>query len=392
MKNYGDPQSQMCHIGSFLSEVYNDARLVILAVGKPKPGNLMQIHDEVMKKLGCMAYARRCDACIGGYAIPFCCEPTTLQKMYTMEELQAAGVITAMTTSADPVTSGRPTGSEFKESDITDTEGLHEVIEESMDTEMVWQTHTLMITSDREKVQLEALVKEQDRAIDEVVRQVQERHLEEVQAITNAVRHREDGQSSFKCHTTSREEDIKRSCEESPEYGATPPERGCSLHHKSKSDLQYPASPGRRRPGFQSFTPFGHHSHSRPRSHSRHCSHSRSFMPGWSRRRDSTLHTSRKRPVAKTLRPTEATPTQSPANSKTEVPGAEGAHYKELPQPPPYNCLNKDPKEFIWYLMGNLDRKAYDMEIRCLAAFYSQATVLARHVIASTITTLVAAN
>ena len=42
--------------------------------------------------------------------------------------------------------------------------------------------------------------------------------------------------------------------------------------------------------------------------------------------------------------------------------------------------------------MGNLDRKAYDMEIRCLAAFYSQATVLARRVIAFIITTLVAAN
>ena len=59
---------------------------------------------------------------------------------------------------------------------------------------------------------------------------------------------------------------------------------------------------------------------------------------------------------------------------------------------PPYNCLDKDPKEFIWYVMGNLDWKAYDAEIRCLAAFYSQATVLARHVIASTITTLVVAN
>ena len=92
-----------------------------------------------------------------------------------------------MTTSADPVTSGQPTGSEFEESNITNTEGLHEVIEESTDTEMVWQTHTLMITSDREKVWLEALVKEQDCAINEAVRQVQEWHLEEVQAITNAV-------------------------------------------------------------------------------------------------------------------------------------------------------------------------------------------------------------
>ena len=57
MKNYGDPQSQMCHIGSFLSEVYNDTRLVNLAIGEPKPGNLTQIHNEVIKKLECMTYA-----------------------------------------------------------------------------------------------------------------------------------------------------------------------------------------------------------------------------------------------------------------------------------------------------------------------------------------------
>ena len=87
MKNYGDPQSQMCCIGGFLSEVYDNARLVNLAMGKPKPGNLAQIHDEVMKKLECMAHACRHDARIGGYPIPFCCEPATLRKMYTMEEL-----------------------------------------------------------------------------------------------------------------------------------------------------------------------------------------------------------------------------------------------------------------------------------------------------------------
>ena len=103
-----------------------------------------------------------------------------------MEELQAAGVVTAMTTSADPVTSGQPAGSEFEESDITNTEGLHKVVEESMDMEMARQGHTtLMITSNREKVWLEALIKEQDHTINEAVRQVQERHLEKVQAITD---------------------------------------------------------------------------------------------------------------------------------------------------------------------------------------------------------------
>ena len=42
--------------------------------------------------------------------------------------------------------------------------------------------------------------------------------------------------------------------------------------------------------------------------------------------------------------------------------------------------------------MGNLDQKAYDAEIRSLAPFRLQATVIACHVIASIITTLVAAN
>ena len=105
MKNYGDPQNEMYHIGGFLSEVYDDTRLLNLAIGEPKPGNLTQIHDEVMKKLGSMAHARRHDACIGGYPIPFCCEPATLRKMYTMEELHAASIVTAMTASADPVPS-----------------------------------------------------------------------------------------------------------------------------------------------------------------------------------------------------------------------------------------------------------------------------------------------
>ena len=50
-----------------------------------------------------MAHARWCDACIGGYPIQFCCELATLCKMYTMEELCIAGVVTAMTCSDDHV-------------------------------------------------------------------------------------------------------------------------------------------------------------------------------------------------------------------------------------------------------------------------------------------------
>ena len=268
-----------------------------------------------MKKLECMTYACWHNARIGGYPIPFCCETATLQKIYTLQELRAAGIITSLTTSADPVTSGWPASSEFEESNLTDTEGLRVVIEESTDKEMAWQTHTLMITSDREKVRLEALVREQDRAIDEVVRQVQERHLEEVQAIADAIRHREDGLSSFKRHSASQEEDVKRSHEESPEYGSTP----CNLHCKSKSDIQYPALPGRRRLGSRSCMPFGHCSHSRPQSLSRHCSQSWSSMPGHSHHRDSTPHTSRKRPVAKTLKLMEATPMQLPAQKTPKL-------------------------------------------------------------------------
>ena len=147
-------------------------------------------------------------------------------------------------------------------------------------------------------------------------------------------------------------QDIKRSCEESPEYDATPRERGHSLHRKSKSDLQYPASPSRRHPGSQSFTPFRHHSHSRPRSHSKHHSHSQSSMPGQSHHRDSTPHTSRKRPVAKTPRLMEATPSQSPAQKTPKLKSlVQRAPTTKNYHDPPYNCLDKDPKEFIRYLM-----------------------------------------
>ena len=97
--------------------------------------------------------------------------------------------------------------------------------------------------------------------------------------------------------------------------------------------------------------------------------------------------------MAKTPRLMEATPTQSPAQKTPKLKSlVQRVPTTKYNHDPPYNCLDKDPKEFIRYLMGNLDRKAYDAEIRCLAAFHSQATVLAHCVIASTITTLVAAN
>ena len=70
--------------------------------------------------------------------------------------------------------------------------------EESTDTELSWQTHaTMMITLDQEKHQLEALTREQDRACNEAVKQVQTRYLREMEATADAPCH------SFKCHSAS---------------------------------------------------------------------------------------------------------------------------------------------------------------------------------------------
>ena len=56
---------------------------------------------------------------------------------------------------------------------------------------------------------------------------------------------------------------------------------------------------------------------------------------------------------------------------------------------PPYKSLRKDPKDFIRYLQGSLERKAY--EIRSMAVLQNSAT-LAHQVIACTMTALVAAT
>ena len=56
---------------------------------------------------------------------------------------------------------------------------------------------------------------------------------------------------------------------------------------------------------------------------------------------------------------------------------------------PLYKSLRKDPKDFIRYLQGNLDRKAYDTEIQSIVVLHNSAAV-AHRVIASTMTTLVA--
>ena len=192
-------------------------------MGEPRLGNINQIHDEILKKLESMAYACRHDTKIGGYPIPYCCELEMLQQMYAAEELWTAGVTTALSTPANHL-NVRLASSELEESDITDYEGHREVTVESTDTELSWQMQaTMMITSDQEKHQLEALAREQDHACNEAVKQVQTGHLREVEATTNAPC------CSFKHRSASREEDSKRTHEESPKYGTTPWERGRSL-------------------------------------------------------------------------------------------------------------------------------------------------------------------
>ena len=102
--------------------------------------------------------------------------------------------------------------------------GHHEVTEESTDTELSWQMHTtMMITSDQEKHRLEALTREQDCTCNEAVKQVQTRHLREMDTTANTPCR------SFKHRSASRKGDSKQTCEESPEYGTTLRQRGCSL-------------------------------------------------------------------------------------------------------------------------------------------------------------------
>ena len=253
-----------------------------------------------------------------------------------------------------------------------------------------------MITSDQEKHWLEALTREQDCTCNEAVKQVQTRHLWEMEATADAPCR------SFKRCSASQEGDSKQTCEESPEYGTTPRERGCSLQQmdKHKAD-QIPALTGKRCPGSRSYTPCkrvhtphnhsqsGHHSSSRCRSHSRCCSCS--ATPNHDRHRDHDS-TSRKWPVDPKTRPTQPTPTQSPTQKTPKLKSVtqRAPTYQHFPKPP-YKSLRKEPKDFIRYLQGSLDRKVYDAEIRSMAVLHNSTSV-AHRVIASTITTLVAAT
>ena len=44
---------------------------------------------------------------------------------------------------------------------------------------------------------------------------------------------------------------------------------------------------------------------------------------------------------------------------------------------PPHRALQDTPIVFVNYLMGTIDCKAYDVEIRCLAFFPTKTSVLA---------------
>ena len=169
---------------------------------------------------------------------------------------------------------------------------------------------------------------------------------------------------------------------------------------KHKAD-RIPASPGKRCPGSRSYTPCecartphnrsqsGHLLPSRRHSHSRCRSHSTTPNRDWPRDRDST---SWKRPVDPKSRPTQPTPTQSPTQKMPKLKSViqRVPTYQHFPKPP-YKSLRKEPKDFIQYLQGSLDRKAYDAEIRSMAILYNSVTIACR-VIASTIMALVAAT
>ena len=117
--------------------------------------------------------------------------------MYTVEELQTASVTTALSIPANHL-NVKPADSELEESDITDYEGHREMTKESTDTELSRQMHTtMMITSDQEKHQLEALAREQGHTCKEAVKQVQTRHPQEMEATTDTPC------CSFKCHCAS---------------------------------------------------------------------------------------------------------------------------------------------------------------------------------------------
>ena len=91
-------------------------------------------------------------------------------------------------------------------------------------------------------------------------------------------------------------------------------------------------------------------------------------------------------------RPIQPMPTQSPAQKMPKLKSIiqRAPTYQHFPKLP-YKSLRKDPKVFIRYLQGSLERKAYDAKIRSMAVLHNSAT-MAHRVIACTMTALVAAT
>ena len=91
-------------------------------------------------------------------------------------------------------------------------------------------------------------------------------------------------------------------------------------------------------------------------------------------------------------RPIQPTPTQSPTQKTPKLKSIiqRVLTYQHFPIPL-YKSLRKDPKDFIWYLQGSLDRKVYNAKIQSMAVLHNSATV-AHQVIACTMTALVAAT
>ena len=125
----------------------------------------------------------------------------------------------------------------------------------------------------------------------------------------------------------------------------------------------------------------------------RQCPQSRSMTMVPSRSRDSTPHTSRKCPVNLQPRPAEPMPTHSPVQKTPKLKSVvQRAPTTKCYWDLPYKALQDSPIELVNYLMGTLDCKAYDVEIRCLAIFPMQVSILAHHVIASIMSEEVGAN
>ena len=102
------------------------------------------------------------------------------------------------------------------------TEEVCDTAGESTNVEMAWHTDTtLMISTDEEKLCLDALAREQDRAVSKALCEVQDWHTEEFKAaasttsLSQSIRHT----IHLKCCSASHEEDVKRTREEFPETG-----------------------------------------------------------------------------------------------------------------------------------------------------------------------------